>query len=79
MIESNLIEGNQSLGDGDLSKLTHGQSVTDACISWETTEEVLADLATAVQTRRRLISWSADGLPPLSSSTAQLLANVEKE
>lgn len=53
MIESNLIEGNQSLGDGDLSKLTHGQSVTDACISWETTEEVLATLATAVQQRRK--------------------------
>ena len=52
MIESNLVEGNQSLGDGDLSKLTHGQSVTDACISWETTEEVLADLAQAVRERR---------------------------
>ena len=52
MIESNLVEGNQSLGDGDLNKLTHGQSVTDACISWETTEEVLATLASAVQKRR---------------------------
>lgn len=52
MIESNLVEGNQSLGDGDLSKLTHGQSVTDACISWDTTEEVLAELAAAVRKRR---------------------------
>jgi 3-deoxy-7-phosphoheptulonate synthase len=52
MIESNLVEGNQGLGDGDLAKLTHGQSVTDACISWESTEEVLATLATAVQKRR---------------------------
>lgn len=52
MIESNLIEGNQSLGDGNLENLTQGQSVTDACISWETTEEVLAELATAVQKRR---------------------------
>lgn len=52
MIESNLVEGNQSLADGDLSKLTSGQSVTDACISWETTEEVLEVLAKAIQTRR---------------------------
>ena len=52
MIESNLIEGNQSLGEGDLSKLTYGQSVTDACISWEATEAVLADLAEAVRKRR---------------------------
>jgi 3-deoxy-7-phosphoheptulonate synthase len=52
MIESNLVEGNQSLGEGDLSKLTHGQSVTDACIGWETTEEVLETLAQAIQKRR---------------------------
>ena len=52
MIESNLIEGNQSLGEGDLSKLTYGQSVTDACISWEATEAVLTDLAEAVRKRR---------------------------
>lgn len=52
MIESNLVEGNQKLGDGDLNKLTRGQSVTDACISWETTETVLATLAEAVQKRR---------------------------
>lgn len=52
MIESNLVEGNQSLGSGDLSQLTHGQSVTDACISWETTEEVLTELAAAVRARR---------------------------
>ena len=52
MIESNLVEGNQSLGEGDLSKLTHGQSVTDACISWDTTEEVLETLAAAIRKRR---------------------------
>lgn len=53
MIESNLVEGNQSLGDGDLSKLTRGQSVTDACISWETTETVLETLSAAIQARRQ--------------------------
>lgn len=52
MIESNLVEDKQGLGDGNLDKLTYGQSVTDACIGWDTTEEVLAELATAVQKRR---------------------------
>ncbi|MBK1833300.1 3-deoxy-7-phosphoheptulonate synthase [Roseibacillus ishigakijimensis] len=53
MIESNLVEDKQSLGEGDLEKLTYGQSVTDACIGWETTGEVLATLAQAVRQRRQ--------------------------
>ena len=52
MVESNLVEGNQKITE-DQSAMTHGQSVTDACISWETTEDVLAEFAKAVQTRRR--------------------------
>jgi 3-deoxy-7-phosphoheptulonate synthase len=51
MIESNLVEGNQKL-DPDLSKLTHGQSVTDACINWDDTVETLDTLAAAVRKRR---------------------------
>ncbi|WP_411827396.1 3-deoxy-7-phosphoheptulonate synthase [Luteolibacter sp. AS25] len=51
MIESNLVEGNQKL-TSDLSQLTHGQSVTDACISWDSTVEVLDTLAQAVRERR---------------------------
>jgi len=51
MIESNLIEGNQKLGS-DPSKLVRGQSVTDACIGWEDTVEVLDVLAEAVRKRR---------------------------
>jgi 3-deoxy-7-phosphoheptulonate synthase len=51
MIESNLIEGNQKLNP-DLSKLTHGQSVTDACINWDDTVETLEVLAEAVRKRR---------------------------
>ncbi|WP_447928922.1 MULTISPECIES: 3-deoxy-7-phosphoheptulonate synthase [unclassified Vreelandella] len=38
MVESNIGWGNQKLTD-DLSKLTYGVSVTDACIDWATTEE----------------------------------------
>lgn len=48
MIESNLVEGNQKISDD----MTYGQSVTDACIDLQTTEEVLEGFARAVQTRR---------------------------
>ena len=51
MVESNLVEGNQKMGD-DPSGLVYGQSVTDACISWQTTEEVLDQFAQAVRARR---------------------------
>jgi 3-deoxy-7-phosphoheptulonate synthase len=51
MIESNLVEGNQKLNP-DLSKLTRGQSVTDACINWDATVETLETLAEAVRKRR---------------------------
>lgn len=37
MLESNLVEGCQSLGPD----MVYGQSVTDACIGWEATEELL--------------------------------------
>jgi 3-deoxy-7-phosphoheptulonate synthase len=50
MIESHLVEGNQSLESGE--PLVYGKSVTDACIGWEDTEKVLQQLAAAVKTRR---------------------------
>jgi len=40
MLESNLHEGNQVFS-GDPSSLKYGVSITDECISWETTEELL--------------------------------------
>ncbi|MDJ0568847.1 MAG: 3-deoxy-7-phosphoheptulonate synthase [Pleurocapsa sp. MO_192.B19] len=47
MIESHLIEGNQSIAN-DGKPLVYGQSITDACVNWETTEQMLHSLATAV-------------------------------
>ena len=41
MLESNLSEGNQKLGDD----LNYGVSITDACIGWSETESVLLELA----------------------------------
>ena len=49
MIESNLVEGRQDVVPG--KKLVHGQSITDACLAWEDTKAVLADLADAVRAR----------------------------
>lgn len=52
MIESHLNEGKQSLGKKE--DLTYGQSITDACLNWGSTLEVLDLLADAVRTRRAL-------------------------
>jgi len=52
MIESHLVEGAQKL-NSDMAQMTYGQSVTDQCVSWETTEELLAELSEAVQARRK--------------------------
>ena len=41
MVESNLNAGKQSL-PADLSQLQYGVSVTDACVGWDTTTEMLA-------------------------------------
>jgi 3-deoxy-7-phosphoheptulonate synthase len=40
MVESNLAPGKQDLGD-DPSQLNYGVSITDACIGWKETEELL--------------------------------------
>jgi 3-deoxy-7-phosphoheptulonate synthase len=51
MIESHLLAGRQDLVPG--RALTYGQSVTDACIDWETSVGLLDALANAVRVRRR--------------------------
>ena len=49
MIESNLVEGNQSITKKE--DLVYGQSITDACLSWEDTEGCLASLSEAILKR----------------------------
>jgi 3-deoxy-7-phosphoheptulonate synthase len=51
MVESNLVEGGQKL-QGSLADLTYGQSVTDQCVNWQTTENMLEEFAKAVRARR---------------------------
>jgi 3-deoxy-7-phosphoheptulonate synthase len=50
MLESFLVDGRQDHREG--SKLVHGQSITDACMSWERTAPLLQELAAAVRERR---------------------------
>ncbi len=47
MLESHLVAGNQSITKGHQS-LVYGQSITDACINWENTLQLLTSLATSV-------------------------------
>jgi 3-deoxy-7-phosphoheptulonate synthase len=50
MLESFLAAGRQNLTPGE--PLTYGQSITDACISWEDTVSALERFAAAVEARR---------------------------
>jgi 3-deoxy-7-phosphoheptulonate synthase len=50
MIESNLVAGTQKLIPGQ--EPVYGQSITDGCIDWAETHNLLVELAAAVRTRR---------------------------
>ena len=54
MVESNLLPGTQKFvaGSDDATKLTYGQSITDACIGWNDSLLVLDLLSQAVKSRR---------------------------
>jgi 3-deoxy-7-phosphoheptulonate synthase len=47
MLESNLMAGNQPIPE-DKSRLIYGCSVTDPCISWETTAKLIRESAAAL-------------------------------
>ena len=55
MVESHLHAGAQkfSPGSDDPAKLAYGQSITDACIGWDDSVNVLDILSAAVKARRR--------------------------
>ena len=50
MIESHLVEGRQNIDDGCL---VYGQSITDACVGWDDSVQMLDGLAAAVRERRQ--------------------------
>jgi len=51
MLESNLVAGAQKLVKG--RRLVHGQSITDACMGWDESLELLREFARSVRKRRR--------------------------
>ena len=55
MVESHLHAGAQKFtpGKDDPAKLEYGKSITDACIGWDDSVEVVRELAAAVKARRR--------------------------
>ncbi|KAJ7250908.1 3-deoxy-7-phosphoheptulonate synthase [Mycena haematopus] len=59
MIESNLVAGRQDIPNTGLASMRYGQSVTDACISWETTTPTLERLRAGVRGRRALAKQAA--------------------
>jgi 3-deoxy-7-phosphoheptulonate synthase len=50
MLESHILAGTQKVVPG--KPLIYGQSITDACMNWETTAALLDELAVAVRKRR---------------------------
>jgi 3-deoxy-7-phosphoheptulonate synthase len=67
MVESNLVAGRQDLIER--SKLVYGQSITDPCVDFETTETMLDRLALAARTRAR-VSTPADAAPRRNAAGA---------
>ncbi len=57
MIESNLVGGRQDLTPG--KPLVYGQSITDGCVDWDTSVQMLERLAKAVRTRRQRAEQAA--------------------
>lgn len=56
MVESNIVAGKQSVKPG--VPLVYGQSITDGCIDWPTTEATLLRLADSVTARRTALNRS---------------------
>jgi 3-deoxy-7-phosphoheptulonate synthase len=50
MLESNINEGNQKITE-NLDELKYGVSLTDACINWETTKDLLMNLRSTLITK----------------------------
>ncbi len=66
MLESFLVDGRQDFTDR--GGLVAGQSITDACMGWDTTVPVLRDLAAAVRARRARFADEERRLPTARSA-----------
>ncbi|MCJ1320533.1 3-deoxy-7-phosphoheptulonate synthase [Xylographa vitiligo] len=61
MVESHIHAGAQKIPAEGPSGLKKGVSITDACIDWETTVEVLEQLAEGVRARRKVSETISNG------------------
>ena len=73
MLESFLREGKQQ--PGPPATLTYGQSVTDACMDFETTAGVLDGLAAAVRSRRKFLAERSVVTPPQPTTGSRVRAS----
>ncbi len=64
MLESHLCEGRQEIKPG--SEPAYGMSITDACLGWEATEEILRHFAEASRARRIASTTPALTAKPIS-------------
>jgi len=75
MLESNLVEGRQDVPSSGPAGLKYGQSVTDACLSWDMTVPALERLREGVRARRELVSRKYKGLEILANGVKELKLN----
>jgi 3-deoxy-7-phosphoheptulonate synthase len=68
MLESNLVEGRQDIPISGPAGLRYGQSVTDACLSWEQTVPILDRLRQGVQGRRKRIFENSRAEPDTTTA-----------
>jgi 3-deoxy-7-phosphoheptulonate synthase len=53
MLESHLVDGNQKIS----CDMTYGQSVTDGCLGWDKTEQLLIEVAESLN--RQILAKTA--------------------
>ena len=72
MLESFLLCGNQKIGPN----MMYGMSVTDACMDWSMTEEVLKEFAKAVKARREVSSDPAVDCATMPMSSTAVCESI---
>ena len=76
MLESNINAGNQNITE-NLGDLKYGVSLTDACIDWGTTEDLLMNLRTSLISKwfDRILIWKKN-LKILKNSILTILMSI---
>jgi len=64
MVESNINDGRQDVPTSGPKDLKYGVSITDACVNWETTIQMMDRLNVAVEQRRAALMDAGFKRPP---------------